>query len=47
MDEFKLCIRSAKEEIVKAREYDYNIISGSEFEDLLSLKKIYEIEICL
>ncbi|MDR1458050.1 MAG: guanylate kinase [Puniceicoccales bacterium] len=45
-DELEQRIMSAKNEITIAKEYDYNLISGSEFEDLLSLKKIYEIETC-
>jgi guanylate kinase len=44
MDELNRRVKSAKTEIIMAEKYDYNIISGNEFEDLLSLKKIYEIE---
>ncbi|MDR0351614.1 MAG: guanylate kinase [Puniceicoccales bacterium] len=46
VDEFNQRIRFARDEIAISKKYDYNIISGSEFEDLLSLKKIYEIETC-
>jgi guanylate kinase len=47
LDELHRRIKSAEDEIKMAREYDYNILSGNELEDLLSLKKIYELETCV